>query len=177
MTVVAWDTKTLSADSMETDDHGFHMGNCTKLYRLKSGGILGECGMSDNRAIISLLDSVKDEVDLPSRAELEATRSNGTYLLILPDKKAYHINVEEIDDFARFVASISPLKGSFAIGHGGDFARAAMALGKTSQDAVRLACRFSAFCQLPVQTIRLEDKPKEKIKRVRKPNQSEAVVE
>lgn len=170
MTVVAWDGKTLSADSMEATDDGFFLRNCKKLYRLKSGGMLGEAGMSDNRAVIALFDNVKDEGDLPTRAELEATRSDGSYIVVLPDKSVFEVNIDEIDNMTRFVGQIMSHKNDYlAVGHGGDYARAAMALGKSSADACKFACKYSAYCRPPIQTMRLEDKPKEKINRKRKP--------
>lgn len=170
MTVIAWDGKTLAADSMETDSAGYFIRNCKKLYRLKSGGMLGEAGMSDNRAIVALFDNVKDEGDLPTRAELEATKSEGSYIVVLPDKSVYHIEIDEVDNYARFVAQVMPSKvGPCAVGHGADYAIAAMALGKDAVGAVKLACKYSAYCRGPINTMRLEDKPKEKINRKRKP--------
>lgn len=175
MTVIAWDGKTLAADSMEADDEGYYIGRCKKIFRLKSGGMLGTAGDSDSRALIALVENVKDENDLPTRAELEATKLDGVFILVLPDKAAVVIEIFQIEDRIRFFAQVLSITGKhYAIGHGGDFARAAMAMGKTAQEAVKLACKFSLFCGLPVQSMRLEDKPKEKIKRVRKPPAGEA---
>lgn len=176
MTCIAWDGKVLAADSLEADDAGFFMRKCKKLYSLKSGGILGESGMSDNRAIIALFDNIKDENDMPTRAELEATKSEGSYIIVLPDKTVYEIYITfSKDDGNRFIGQVMKhTHGPLAVGHGADFAKAAMTLGKTAAEAVKVACKWSLFCQGPVQTMKLEDKPKEKIKRVRKPQPIEA---
>lgn len=169
MTCIAYDSKTLAADSMTTNHHGFFAGNAKKLYLLKSGGMLGTAGMSDARSIISLVDSVKDGNDLPSRAELEATRTDGVYLLVLPDKSVWVLDIE-YDDDGRFFASVDEIRERYvAIGHGEDYARAALAMGEDSVSAVKLACRFSAFCRGPVQTMVLGQKQKTKIKRKRQP--------
>ncbi len=172
MTVIAWDGKTLAADSLEADDHGFFVRKCKKLYRLKSGGMLGESGMSDNRGIIALFDNIKDENDMPTRAELEATKAEGSYIVVLPDKTVFEVSMEYLsaEEGNRFVGQVMKhTHGPLAVGHGSDYAKASMTLGKDAVSGVKLACKWSLFCQGPVQTMKLEDKPKEKIKRVRKP--------
>lgn len=174
MTCVAWDGRTLAADSLESDDDGFFMRKCKKLYRLKSGGMLGESGMSDNRAVIALFDNIKDENDIPTRAELEATKAEGSFIVVLPDKTVFHVVMEFTDEGNRYIGQvIKHTHGPLSVGHGADFSNAAMALGKSAADGVKLACKWSLACQGPVQTMKLEDKPKEKIKRVRKPAQIE----
>ena len=170
MTVIAWDSKTLSSDSCVSTTSGYYVGQDRKIFRLKSGGMLGTAGDSDCRAVISLLDSIKDGNDIPSRAELESLRTQGEYLLVLPDKSAWTIDIYFDEDIKAFMASVNEVRSKFtAIGHGQDFARTAMSLGKTSAEAVKEACKWSLTCRLPVQSMKLEDKPKEKIKRVRQP--------
>jgi hypothetical protein len=172
MTVIAWDGKVLAADSLISSTDGFNGGKCKKLYRLKSGGMLGIAGDVDVRAVLLLLDSIKDGDDLPTRAELEATKTDGQYLLVLPDKSVWDIVVEYSDDLKAYKAEVSENKArAVTAGHGKDYAHAAMALGKSSVEAVKFACKHSLYCGGPVQTMKLEDKPKEKINRKRKPAQ------
>lgn len=174
MTCIAWDGKVLAADSLESNGE-FFARKCKKLYRLKSGGMLGESGMSDNRAIIALFDNIKDENDMPTRAELEATKAEGAYIVVLPDKTVFEVSIEFLkEEGQRFVGQVMKhTHGPLAVGHGSDFAKAAMTVGKSSVEAVKVACKWSLYCAGPVQTIKLEDRPKEKIKRVRKPAQVE----
>lgn len=168
MTCIVWDGKTLAADSLEAFENGIRLGNCKKIFRLKSGGMIGTAGDSDARAIIALVENIKDENDLPSKAELEATKVDGEFLLVLPDKSVFMIICNALGDAReRFMGSVLPVKGPIAVGHGEDYARAAMAMGASAADAVKTACKFSLFCGLPVQSMKLEDKKKEKIKRVR----------
>lgn len=169
MTVIAWDGKVLAADSLETDSNGYMLGMCKKLYRLKSGGMLGTAGDSDCRALMGLVENVKDENDLPTRAEIEATKTAGSYILVLPDKSVFMLSTDVDEDLKAVKAEVVPYKGKcLAVGHGQDFARAAMSVGKTSAEAVKVACKWSVVCGGPIQTMKLEDKPKEKIKRVRR---------
>jgi hypothetical protein len=170
MTVIAWDGRTLAADSLTSTSSGFYVGKSKKLYRLKSGGMVGTAGDVDCRAFINLIDNIKEEGDLPSRAEFEALKIEGEYILVLPDKSAWYIDLMFNDESKTHKAAIY-LTGdkNAACGHGTDFARAAMYLGKTSVEAVKVACHFSLACAGPIQQMKLEDKPKEKIKRVRQP--------
>lgn len=177
MTVIAWDGKTLASDSLMSDQYGSVVGPMKKLYRLKSGGMVGMSGDADARTVIHLLDNVKDEQDLPTKQELETLRTDGDYILVLPDKTVWLVSIS-YDGDGRYFGEIVPSRARFmAVGHGQDYARAAMSLGLTAEKAVKEACKFSLSCGGAVQTMKLEDRPKEKIKRVRKPNQSEAVVE
>lgn len=173
MTVVAYDGKTLASDSCSATDSGYFACNAKKLYRLKSGGMIGIAGDADARAVVSLVDNIKDENDLPSKADLEGTRTEGQYLLVLPDKSVFEIVSVLHEESGRFYCQVLPIKNKFySVGHGEDFAKVAMSLGKTAEQAVKEACKWSLTCRPPVQTMRLEDKPKEKIKRTRHPKPS-----
>lgn len=170
MTVIAWDGKTLASDSCMSTNSGFYKGSVKKLFRLKSGGMLGCAGDADFRSMISLFDNIKDEGDLPTRQEIEALRLDGQYLLILPDRSAWVIETGFDDDTKIWYAQVIRANGKFtSVGHGEDFANTAMHLGKNATEAVKEACKWSLACRLPVQQMKLEDKPKEKIKRVRQP--------
>lgn len=174
MTVIAFDGKVLASDSC-ISEFGFYAGSAKKLFRLKSGGMLGTAGDADCRAVINVLDSIKDGADLPTRVELEALKTDGTYLLVLPDKTTWLISMGFDDDIKSWKAEVFEAKTKYVVaGHGGDFAKMAMYLGKTAPQAIKEACKWSLACRPPVQTMKLEDKPKEKIKRVRKPQPVEA---
>lgn len=169
MTVIAWDGKVLASDSCISTG-AYYEGSAKKLFRLKSGGMLGISGDADSRAVINTLDSIKDGADLPTRAELEALKTDGQYLLVLPDKTTWIITMGFEDDTKAWKSEVFEAKTKFvSCGHGMDFAKAAMSLGKTSVEAVKEACKWSLACRPPIQTMKLEDRPKEKIKRVRKP--------
>lgn len=150
--------------------NGHVIGKSKKLFRLKSGGMVATAGDADARNLVSLLDNVKDENDLPSKAELEALRVGGEYILVLPDKSAWYIDVAVDEETKQYKAQVYPTGSKQAVnGHGFAYARGALDAGKDAVEAVRIACKNDSSCALPVQTMRLEDKPKEKIKRVRQP--------
>lgn len=160
MTVVAFDSKSIASDSLVTGTDGHIYGKAKKLFRLKSGGILGTAGDVDCRALMALLDGVKDYDDLPSKQELEATRTEFTGLLWLPNKKMVEIGITA-DQEARFFAYVMEINERYAaIGHGEQYARAILSSGGSSKDAVKAAIRHSSACGGPIQEMKLGDMPK-----------------
>ena len=70
---------------------------------------------------------------------------NNQYILIFNKKvfDIYHFDVREIVNYT-------------AIGAGMEFALAALHLGHTSEDAVKVACDLSVYCSTPVHTYTIE---------------------
>ena len=155
MTIIAFDSKSMAADSMMSTLDGHIVGRCRKLFRLKSGGILGRAGDVDCRAVIALLDGVKDYDDLPSKAELEATRTEFLGLLWLPNKQLVEIIISP-DEEARYSAQVVEIEEKYAaVGHGELYARAILSSGGSSRDAVRVAIKHSGTCGGPIQEMKL----------------------
>lgn len=170
MTVIAWDGKTLASDSLCSDEHGMVAGMTKKVFRLSSGAILGTAGDEDCRELTILLQNVKEEADLPAKKELEATRTVFDGILILPNKKAYQIQVVcVVPEFNVWQAEVRQINSKYyAVGHGMDFALTAMDLGKDAPTAVKAAIKRSLFCGGPVQVMTLLPQPKlPKAKRIR----------
>ena len=52
---------------------------------------------------------------------------------------------------------ISEIKEFAAIGHGREFALAALHLGQSVHDAIKVACRLDLYCEEPINVIVLGD--------------------
>lgn len=127
----------------------------TKIVRLKSGALLGQCGSNDARPLVKLLDGVKSDRSLPSYDDICAIRVNGLYLLVLPNRRIFKIQTTaqapsnwgtDVDDIGCW-----PVERRFtAVGSGTDFAMGAMEAGAKASDAVSIACRYDMNSRLPV---------------------------
>lgn len=141
MTVIAWDGKTLAADKMSCS-HGYGY-TVTKVHRLRDGSLMALSGDGDTAMAL--------------RAWLEAARNPAAYpvgkdddtsaFVVQPDGKAVSYGKtpypQTIED--KF----------YAMGHGRDFALAAMHCGKTAREAVELTCRLDVFCGNGIDTLEL----------------------
>lgn len=156
MTVVAYSSKhrVLATDSRMSDEDGNLITNCQKLYRLKSGALLGLCGQPDDRDIIRLLESASPR-KLPTRAQLIELKLDFGALLVFPKGQVFGLEAtfsELAGDHGEWGADVMPIRDRFAAaGCGRDFAIGAMEHGASPVEAVRIACRRNSFCSLPVQ--------------------------
>jgi hypothetical protein len=151
------------SDSKCTDPVGMYLTPTSKLFRLKSGGILGTAGDDDAREVMQLLDQCKDQDDLPSKQQLADTKTEFSGLLYLPNKKLYQVDIYNHPEHPQvWAASVSELRAKFAgVGSGSPYAIGAMHHGATAQQAVKIACKLDAFCALPLQVMK-PDVPKKK---------------
>lgn len=166
MTVVAWRNNIMASDSCWASN-GTQTVSLVKIKRLSSGALLGSAGDNDCRAIIALLDKIKDPDRLPSAAELAATRCDYAGLLAFPKGGVWYIATGkhddagypagEEDDFGVWPATT--MGGYAAVGSGADCALAAMDAGATAKEAVAIACRRNVYCRLPVHSVRLNPAP------------------
>lgn len=176
ITVIAFDGKQMASDSIQTDSTSgsvVKLGNCQKLYRMKSGAILGTAGDSDARELIALFDSCETEIDLPSKLSMMMCRTDFEGLLWLPDKTLWSVNVKrEEDDLTVWDASVFELRGKeFAVGCGAPYALGALDHGATAVQAVKVAIKRDAKCGGPIQVMTLEAK-----KPVKKPRPSKKKI-
>lgn len=159
ITVIAWDSKEMVSDSLSTvDNKRFSM--CQKLFKLKSGAILGTAGESDAREIIVLLDTAETEVDLPSRLSLSMCRAEFCGLLWLPDRTLWSIDIiQDQHQHEIWNASVVQVKGKIAaVGCGADNALGVLTMGGSAVEAVKAAIKLDVFCGGPVQRMTLEAK-------------------
>jgi hypothetical protein len=135
----------------------------TKIHRLSSGALLGQAGDNDSRAIIQLLDKIKDPRKLPSRAELANTKvcfegllalqKGGVWVIATGKHDSAGYPEDNDDDFGVWPATT--MGGYAAVGSGSDHALCAMDAGATAKEAVVIACRRNVYCRLPVHVVKL----------------------
>lgn len=131
MTTVAWDGKTLAADSQVT------IGNCrgsgTKLVSNAAGYIAAGAGMlGDVLPWLQWVANGMDDEDRPSSLGEESV------VIIVPPRGAP----------LWFAGTHIPTKlprHKFAIGSGGDFAMGAMAMGADAVAAVKIAAAHDVY--------------------------------
>lgn len=133
-----------------------------KIHRTSAGALVGQAGDNDARAILALLDKVKRESDLPTRAALCATGIDFEGLLVLPNGSVFCVASGRVDaqGFAVDDADVgvwpaATIGGYAAVGSGSEAALAAMDAGASAARAVEIACRRNVYCRPPVHSVRL----------------------
>lgn len=159
MTTIAYCRGVMAADSSQTAG-GVRTASVKKLHRLSSGAIMGACGSADIRALIPLIDKVRDPRKLPSAAELAATRLDVTALIVFPNGKIMTVSAGPInDDSTQYWGEVTEcgIRGIAAVGSGDAFALGAMRAGKSAREAVAIACEFDVYSKQPVDTLKLHE--------------------
>ena len=132
MTTIAYDGITLAADTQTTDGYGLK-GNAVKLHagRCWIAGFSGSTGLA-KRFILEHGDDKPQQ--LLSTVFNDAYKDDLSVLLVVGEKP--YILTQSV-----FIEVDSK---QHAIGSGRDYALMAMRLGKTAEEAVRLASEFDA---------------------------------
>lgn len=164
MTAIAWDGKEMCSDSLEAFNTGEVLGYTQKLFRLRSGGILGTAGDGDCREVIELFQDVETQKDLPSKKDMIKTGTNFEGLLWLPDRTMNYVSISWDADAKGYEAGISGVLGKMAVaGCGGPYALGVMKAGGTARDGIKAAVKSHIACGGAVQTMTLEvSKPKKR---------------
>lgn len=133
MTVIAWDGKTLAADKMACSA-GYGC-TVTKVHRLRDGAIAAFSGDGDDAmALLVWLNAAQNPAAYP-----EAQKGNDTSALVVrPDGSLWSYGKTP------YPQRIECQK--YAMGHGRDFALAAMHCGKSAKEAVEVACHLDVYC-------------------------------
>ena len=163
MTTIAYKGGVLAADSRCSDAYDMHLTNSQKLYRLDSGAILGAAGDDDARELMTLLGKAKTPKQLPSRADLGATRTEFSGILVLPNSDVFLITVCYVERTGEgeWTGAITKITDKMcSVGSGQQFAYGAMEAGASAPDAVRVACKRDTHSALPIQTLELPIKIK-----------------
>lgn len=164
MTTVAYKNGIMACDSRCSDEDR-HMTKCEKIYRLKSGALLGICGDDDTRELEQLLDGVYTSTDLPSRESLAELKLEGAYLLVLPNEEVWNIVIEcrEFSNTDEWLGGARQIKEEFAaIGSGSHLAIGAMEFGASAEEAVECAAKWDLYSAPPIQTLELKQKEKKR---------------
>ena len=160
MTTIAYKNGLMAADSACSDEEQILSNRAQKIYRLKSGGLLGHAGDADNRQLIDLLDDVKTPKGLPSRPDIIKTFLNFSAILVLPKGKVYHVFLDaphEESANGRWDGGLYEISdGYFAVGSGAVSALSAMDAGASARDAVLIACKRDFYTRSPVHVVPLK---------------------
>ena len=87
----------------------------------------------------SMLEWFKGFLDWRKQKTDKYGIEGNTFLIVYGDKAFYFENFLCVE-----------VKENFAIGAGRDFALAALSLGHSAEEAVKVACKLSAFCNEPI---------------------------
>ena len=161
MTTIAYREGVMACDSCWSLNGSLVDTLSNKIYRLKSGALLGQCGSNDVRPMIKLLDNAKTERQMPSYEDIAAVRISGMYLLVLPNKRIFKFQTtsqapDTWDDDIVDLGMWRVERTFTAVGSGCDYAIGAMEHGATAQQAVRIACRLDINSRLPIHTHKLK---------------------
>lgn len=121
MTTIAFDGRTLAGDTQ----HSMFRGNGEKVFCLNDGSLFGSCGqIQDGAAVREWLASGGEKPKV----------EDGFHAIFVKDGRLYSLENK--------LVHLEQRRPFFAIGSGRDYAMAAMFLGKTAADAVRVAHEF-----------------------------------
>lgn len=158
MTVIAYSSRhqIMAADSRASDDKGeYHITNCRKIFRLKSGALLGLSGDGDARDLQMLLERATPR-KMPTRQQIAELKLDAVGLLVFPKGQVFTITGEFMKSRDCWVGEVFPIWDEIsAIGSGAAYALGAMEFGASPSEAVRVACRRDLLCALPVQKERI----------------------
>ena len=144
MTTIAWDGKTLAADRRVSGCGGILI-TC-KIIRAPDGRLIGVSGRASAcEALRQWMLTKSGDPPVPLRDE-----AWGDIIEIEPDGAVYFWG-----EWGRFLV----LNDEVAIGSGQQFARAAMACGKSAAEAVEIAALFDEQTGDGVDVLRLEPCP------------------
>ena len=139
MTTIAWDGQTLAGDCQCS----LFRGQNVKIHRLPSGSLYGGSGE------VGALYAVKDW--LTAHGEGEKPKCSEHFHAIVIDKYG---KVFALEDNLIFMPITD--RPFFAVGSGREFAMAAMFLGQTAENAVKIAHEFDTGTGREVDILKLE---------------------
>lgn len=144
MTVLCWDSKTLAADKRANDGH-LHF-TTTKIF--KHGDLLiGFSGtIALGHAMREWIANGCKVADFPAK---QSTEEFAETVVIRKQKRGKPV----ITIFEQEPVPYRIENEFYASGCGRDFALAAMYLGKSSKEAVEIACHFSRACGNGIDTL------------------------
>jgi hypothetical protein len=155
MTTIAFDGYSLASDRRSTTGNGIV--EVTKIERVGKYYFAGAGSASTCELCREWIAAGADTDDRPERPD--SGDEGGTAFLIDPTKKEVWLI-----DAAR-CTFILKVTHPHAIGSGGDFARAAMALGKNAEEAVALAARLDSYTGNGIDVVDIFKRPKPAKKR------------
>lgn len=155
MSIIAYDGKTISADSQMT--FAGQKLKALKLHRPNKYTILGFVGeVSLGNKLINWFNQGQNEDDYP----ISAIQDQDAILIALTKTKNNKIDKTGKQTCLFYINSHTPITVAepyMAWGSGAHFAIGAMANGANSKQAATIACKHSEGCGLPITTLHLNE--------------------
>lgn len=130
MTTIAWDGHTLAAESLITEG-SMRVGYMNKIIRLNNGGYVAGAGLTHVSQMVA--DWMNGKREAPSEKELK-------------DSIIFYIDsMGKAWIYDQTVSAAMPAQKKDACGSGSAFARVALEMGATAEEAVKIAMKFDTF--------------------------------
>lgn len=143
MTTVAWDGKTLAADTCMSDDYAMYF---DKTCVLEDGRLFAAAGNVED--ILLAIQWLNDGGDKPA---IESMKS----IVVNLDGKAVFLDEKLIE--------IKMYEQYGATGSGSQFAISALSLGSTAEEAVAIAARYDINTRLPITSVSLKKRKRNSV--------------
>ena len=150
MTTIAYKDGIIAADSRATWGDGFAE-TCQKLFRMRGGPHKGEIVATAGACSPGMV--FVDWYENPRKPRPKIQFEEEAFICMVLNWAGLY----SVDDHCRLIKVMEPF---YATASGGNFAMGAMAAGASAEQAVEIACRFSAFSAPPVRTMQLGPKPR-----------------
>lgn len=160
MTTIAYRNGFMASDSKVTAGDFFVTRDAHKVVRLKYGHLLGMSGDADGRDLVVLLQNIRSEKNLPSRAALSELKLEFHALLVFKNGSVYHLDSWMETELSEVIwtSQIQECSEKFAaVGNGHQFAMGAMANGANAAEAVEIACKYDSCSGPPVRVYKLRE--------------------
>lgn len=145
MTVIAWDGKTLAADKMM--GFGTSHATVTKIHRINGDLVAWSGEAALGKACREWVRAGLIPADFPA-GQRDPDRT-GSLLVIKRSGAIHHYAAEPY--------ALEVENATYSIGSGGEYADAAMYLGKTAREAVEVACALDPNCGNGIDTLTLRE--------------------
>lgn len=156
MTVICFRDGIMAADGRVTQDNTIFTNKSQKIFRLKSGGLMGVAGDANDQELIDLVNKVKGNI--PRIKQLLSLEFEFQALVVKPDKSVYILESFKDPSNNKFSCACYEIKEPFvAVGSGSAWAMGAMDRKATAKQAVLTAIHFDNNCGGQVTTLKLEE--------------------
>lgn len=143
MTIIAWDGKTLAADKRAT--YGGMICTVTKIFRV---GDLLVGGSGELPFVLAMVEWVRSGRNIDAFPVAQRDKDDWQATLVIEADGTPSL-------YERTPYPVRYEHHGVAIGSGREYARAALHLGKTSVEAVEVACALDSSCGNGIDTLEL----------------------
>lgn len=144
------------SDGRATEDGVIFSDSVPKVFKLKSGALLGLAGDADTRSVVALFDRIGSKA--PSHKQLVNLHTDFTAILALTNGQIWLIECGKKESNTEWYSEVLEFKDDFiAIGSGSSWAMGAMDRGASAAQAVKTAIKFHTECGGKTTVLKLEE--------------------